>query len=93
MKYSVRFRFNKVTGEVEEFIVDQETHLSSPEHNRLHDANTRELANLLARFHEIEELSHDHARTSIRATPPVEPEQDEEAPTRDSPDRADRTDQ
>ena len=32
----VRFRFNKVTGEVEEFLVDdQDRHLSEAEHDRI----------------------------------------------------------
>jgi hypothetical protein len=50
MEVKVRFRFNKVTGEVEEFIVDDvDSRLPEAEHNRQHDLIAREIGRVIER--------------------------------------------
>ncbi len=50
MDVKVRFRFNKATGEVEMFQVDdQGSRLPEAEHNREHDRVAREIGSLVER--------------------------------------------
>ncbi len=48
MQVKVRFRFNKVTGEVEEFLVEQDSTLASTEHDRQHDHLAADIGRILA---------------------------------------------
>ena len=58
MDIEVRFRFNKRTGEVEEFVVEAGAdNLPEAEHNRLHDQRTAELARLLERNPQVTEVT------------------------------------
>ncbi len=57
MKVNVRFRFNKQTGEVEEFIVDDvDSRLSQAEHNRQHDRLATEVGRIVERYPHIDEV-------------------------------------
>jgi hypothetical protein len=57
MEVKVRFRFNKITGEVEEFIVDDvDSRLPEPEHNREHERIATEIGRVIARNPGLEEL-------------------------------------
>jgi hypothetical protein len=50
MEVRVRFRFNKVTGEVEEFIVDDvDSRLPADEHNRQHERIATEIGRVIER--------------------------------------------
>lgn len=56
MSTTIRFRLNKVTGEVEEFVVDlADDNLPESEHNRIHDERAGEVGRLLERHPHIEE--------------------------------------
>jgi hypothetical protein len=58
MEVTVRFRFNKITGEVEEFIVDDvDSRLPKAEHNREHERIATEIGRVVARNPGLEELS------------------------------------
>ncbi|MCP4696694.1 MAG: hypothetical protein GY862_07580 [Gammaproteobacteria bacterium] len=58
MKVQVRFRFNKLTGEVEEFLIDDhESDLSATEHNRRHDRIANEVGRVIAQHPRIQEVS------------------------------------
>jgi len=61
MKVRVKLRFNKLTGEVEEFRVDdQDTPaLSEAEHNREHDRVAAEIGSVLERHPRITEILPD----------------------------------
>ncbi len=51
MQVKVRFRYNKATGEVEVFQVnDQGSNLSVAEHNREHERITRDLGSAVERY-------------------------------------------
>lgn len=52
----VRFRFNKLTGEVEEFQVLQESNLPAREHDRQHERLAAEIGRVVERDPRIEEL-------------------------------------
>lgn len=57
MDIQVRFRFNKRTGEVEEFVVEAGADdLPEAEHNRLHEQRSAELARLLERNPRVTEV-------------------------------------
>ncbi len=57
MKVKVRFRFNKQTGEVEEFIVDDvDSRLSEAEHNMRHDRIATEVGRIVERYPHIDEV-------------------------------------
>ncbi len=57
MKVQVRFRFNKTTGEVEEFLIDEQgSQLSEVEHNREHDRIAHEIGRVVARHPGIQEI-------------------------------------
>ncbi|TKD03182.1 hypothetical protein [Polyangium fumosum] len=54
----VRFRFNKVTGEVEEFLVDdQDRHLPEAEHDRI----AAEVGQFVAAFPRLREVAPEGA--------------------------------
>lgn len=75
MTVSVRFRFNKRTGEVEEFLVDDHDHdLPEAEHDRI----ALGVARVIATHPQIQEVVPGAAPLA----PPREPEP-EAAPTRD----------
>jgi hypothetical protein len=59
MDYSVRFRVNKITGQVELFEVDHEgpQTLDDAEHNRRHECLAAEIGRLIQRDPRIIELS------------------------------------
>ena len=57
MESRVRFVFNKRTGEVEEFTVEQETVLPGPEHELSHDRLAREVGSVVERTPRITELA------------------------------------
>ena len=58
MEVKVRFRFNKVTGEVEVFDVDQEKvpGVTEAEHNREHDRVAAEIGRVLERNPLVQEV-------------------------------------
>ncbi|HEW99004.1 MAG: hypothetical protein DRR16_16750 [Candidatus Parabeggiatoa sp. nov. 3] len=61
MKVQVRFRFNKTTGEVEEFLIDEQgSQLSQVEHNREHDRIAHEIGRVVARHPGIQEINPGH---------------------------------
>jgi hypothetical protein len=61
MQIKVRFRFNKRTGEVEEFHVDQESTLPSVEHDREHDRVAAEIGRVLERDPRVDEITSNAA--------------------------------
>jgi hypothetical protein len=58
MEVKVRFRFNKMTGEVELFQVDDEGTMRLPEaqHNREHERIAAEVGNVIEQNPRVEEL-------------------------------------
>jgi hypothetical protein len=57
MKVQVRFRFNKQTGEVEEFLIDdQGSQLAEADHNREHDRIATEIGRVVERHPRIQEV-------------------------------------
>ncbi|MCP5419576.1 MAG: hypothetical protein H6970_04280 [Gammaproteobacteria bacterium] len=58
MKVRVKLRFNKKTGEMEEFRVDDQDlpYLSDAEHNREHDRIAAEIGNVLERHPQVTEI-------------------------------------
>jgi hypothetical protein len=57
MEVKVRFRFNKMTGEVEEFIVDDvDSRLPEAEHNRQHERIATEIGRVIERNPGLVEL-------------------------------------
>ena len=58
MEIKVHFRFNKITGEIELFEVDDEgpMRLSEAEHNRLHDRIAAEVGNVVERNPRVDEI-------------------------------------
>lgn len=75
MEVRVRFRFNKRTGEVEEFLVDDQDR-RLPEH--VHDQVALEMAGVVVLNAEIQEVL-----TTVRARPPLPPI-DDTRPIRDA---------
>ena len=58
MKVQVRFRFNKRTGEIEEFLIDDhDSNLSTAEHNRQHDQISNEVGCVIAQYPRIQEVA------------------------------------
>jgi hypothetical protein len=75
MQYQVHFRFNKRTGEVEEFVVETTgDDLPEAEHNRLHDQRTADLARLLERNPGVVEVA---GRPQVERPGVVEPSEPE----------------
>lgn len=59
MKVQVRFRFNKQTGNVEEFIIDDYgSNLSNDEHNLQHDRIANEIGQVLLQYPRILEMNN-----------------------------------
>jgi len=57
MKVQVRFHINKTTGEVEEFLIDEQgSQLTEAEHNRQHDRIAYEIGEVVARHPNIQEI-------------------------------------
>jgi hypothetical protein len=58
MKVRVKLRFNKLTGEVEEFLVDDQDlpYLPEAEHNREHDRVAAEIGSVLERHPRVTEV-------------------------------------
>lgn len=57
MDIKVRFRFNKMTGDVEQFDVDQDEALPSREHHAEHDRLAADIGALLAQFPQISDIA------------------------------------
>lgn len=57
MNVKVKFRFNKLTGEVSEFLVDQDQELPREQHDQAHERIAGELGRLIERFPRVMELS------------------------------------
>lgn len=71
MEISVRFRFNRATGEVEEFTVDQSSNLSNEEHERIHRDNALAIGSILEPRPQVEEILPGSAtRTMVRSEGP-----------------------
>jgi hypothetical protein len=65
MKVQVRFRFNKATGEVEEFLIDEQgSQLSEVEHNREHDRLAHEIGRVVARHPGIQEIHPERGQST-----------------------------
>lgn len=57
MKLHVRFRFNKLTGQVEEMLIsDQDQTQVEPDHDRRHDEKSAEVARVVSRHPSIREV-------------------------------------
>lgn len=82
MDVKVRFRFNKLTGEVELFEVDQDSGLAMEEHNRTHDRLASELGALLDRHPRILETSAGGPDLGARSVPDEAGAEDEVVPDR-----------
>lgn len=89
MDFHVRFRFNKVTGEVEAFDVeDLGSGLPIEEHNRHHDRVASEIGRVIDRDPQVAEISaghmadrplmHDDRRPDETETLPEKPEEKRE---------------
>ncbi|AOY78731.1 hypothetical protein BJP36_01325 [Moorena producens JHB] len=71
MDVKVIFRFNKVTGEVEIFQVDDQGRMSLPEaeHNREHDRIAAELGNIIERNPQIMEVFPNNIQPDLEPIP------------------------
>ena len=79
MDVNVRFRFNKATGEVEIFEVDQEIVDDDAEHNREHDLLAAKIGGLLEKAPRVIELPPDGAARRLEtATEASDGEEDED---------------
>lgn len=79
MKVQVRFRFNKVTGEVEEFLIDDhESNLSPAEHNRQHDRIANQVGCVIAQHPRIQEISSATVVTQTITEQQTEPSETEQ---------------
>jgi hypothetical protein len=83
MKVRVKLRFNKVTGEVEEFLVDDQglPYLSEAEHNREHDRIAAEIGNVLEHHPRVTEIPPGGG-ASPPGVEPVQPETESHTPER-----------
>jgi hypothetical protein len=71
MKVNVRFRFNVLTGQVEEFVVDDiDSRLPAAEHEREHDRITHEVAGVIEQHARIVEM-RPGAEPRAQPAPPV----------------------
>ncbi len=68
MKVRVKLRFNKVTGEVEEFLVDDQDMpmLSEADHNRQHERIAAEIGNVIERHPRVTEVLPAESATPVR---------------------------
>lgn len=86
MQFKVRFRFNRRTGEVEEFLIDDyASNANDAEHNRQHDRIASEVAQVIARHPRIDEIHH--ADVLVSSEPAGREEPAEEAPLATPPQR------
>ncbi len=71
MDVKVRFRFNKITGEVEVFEVTDEgtTRLPEAEHNREHDRIAAELGNVIERNPRVVEVFPGSTQLAVEVVP------------------------
>ncbi len=90
MDVKVRFRFNKLSGEVERFEVEQDSSLPYVEHEREHDRVAAEIGALLERFPRVTELPGDAPAVATTSETPQEPTEDEESVTDKSVPEVDR---
>ncbi len=81
MDVKVRSRFNKVSGEVERFEVEQDSRLPYDAHEREHDRVAAEIGALLERFPRVTELPGDGPAVAPTRERPPEPAEDEESVT------------
>jgi hypothetical protein len=82
MEVTVRFRYNKLTGEVEIFDVDDvASNLSVEEHNREHDRITVEIGSAIVRNPRIQEVPADLTPAAAKQT--ATPDSAEAAPVVD----------
>lgn len=81
MEVRVRFRFNKVTGEVELFeVLDEGTmRLPEAEHNRQHDRIAAEVGNVIERDPRVTEVFPGAAVPAVPVTTPGQPGTDDAA--------------
>lgn len=82
----VKFRFNKLTGEVEEFLVDQDSALPRAEHERAHDRIAAELGRVVERLPRVTEILEGGGATlgsEVRTEPPESGEEEEKLPDHD----------
>ncbi len=71
MKVRVKLRFNKLTGEVEEFLVEDRDlpYLPEAEHNREHDRVAADIGHVLERHPRVTEVMPEGPRPVSPATP------------------------
>ena len=71
MKVRIKLRFNKLTGEVEEFLVEDRDlpYLPEAEHNRKHDRVATDIGHVLERYPRVTEVMPDGSRPVSPATP------------------------
>lgn len=80
MKVRVKLRFNKLIGEVEEFMVDDEEQLlPAAEHNREHDRIAAEIGSVLEQHPRVHEV--------LPGAPAPAPEQAPVTPEAETPSR------
>jgi len=84
MKVQVRFRFNKETGEVEEFLIDdQGSQLAEAEHNREHDRIATDIGRVVERHPRVQELPPGSGMVMpLTHKVPEQPETSTESPPR-----------
>ncbi|MDJ0841550.1 MAG: hypothetical protein QNK37_33895 [Acidobacteriota bacterium] len=70
MRTRVVFRFNKQTGQVEEFRVEGESTLERGQHNRAHEELAAEIGRILDPEPGIDELTGDHRPARQAAAKP-----------------------
>lgn len=88
MDVKVHFRFNKRSGEIERFEIDQDSTLPSVEHEREHDRVAAEIGALLERLPRVMEvLPGAAAAERADSEAPAETDQEQEAPARQQPER------
>ena len=77
MKVRVKLRFNKLTGEVEEFLVDDQDsqRLPEAEHNREHDRVAAAIGGVIERYPRVTEVAPGGPAPVQPAEPIVEPPQ------------------
>ncbi len=78
MTVKVRFRFDKLTGEVAEFLVEQDQELPREKHDQVHEQIAGELGRLIERFPRVVELTGAGARKAPEERPKTGEESTEE---------------
>jgi hypothetical protein len=81
MEVKVRFRFNKATGEVEVFqIEDQGSGLQAEEHNREHDRIAAEVGGIVERNPHVTQVLPDEVQPDDKKQPDLPDDATEEQP-------------